>query len=125
MKSLQRIAWVALLSMLMVAFAPSVSRVLAAAEGQPLQVAWCSEGVVHYVELDRGAVGDDDPPPKAMVSADCPYCSMHLAKALPPARAVAAFAAPPWRAMPPRFYASARTSHVWTSTQARAPPSLS
>ncbi|MFT3799929.1 MAG: DUF2946 domain-containing protein [Burkholderiaceae bacterium] len=123
MRPLRMLAWLALMSMLMVAAAPSVSRALAAADGSSARVTLCAEGGVRVVESSRengdkssgrssGAVHVDD----------CPYCSVHLAKVLPPLGLAVSVPAPPWPSMPPRFFRSARTSHAWSRAWARAPP---
>jgi hypothetical protein len=113
--------WIALAAILMMTFAPSVSRLLAAPRGldwAPL----CSAAA-------QAAVADASRP-QAPASPDgthafehCPFCAVHADLALPPDPRHADARAPVlFRERPLAFLAAPATSWVWSGAQPRAPP---
>lgn len=115
----RRIAWIALLAILVAALAPAMNHAFAA-DLDPTD--WvCAQG-----PAKTAYPGDGGAPlaPKASHIDHCPYCSPHGASvALPAASStdllpVVAAAFP----VPSLFFHAPRPLYAWTSTQPRAPP---
>jgi hypothetical protein len=118
-------SWIAVLAILVMSLAPTVSHALAGA-GTPFQSEVCSaDGSSKFVALSRGA-------PKApatddgVAAAHCPYCVLHAHAAflpsVPPAFVSPGLAASTGRA------SGAMALHprpVWTSASPRGPPRFS
>jgi Protein of unknown function (DUF2946) len=115
---LHRFACFALFTMLGLALAPSVSKVVSAqAAGNPFtQVCSAASG---------GAASDDEGGSAAMHLEHCALCCVAAAPMLPPA-APSGPAAPVGASyIAARFLDASHTLFAWTSAQARAPPRLS
>jgi hypothetical protein len=127
-------AWIALLAILLAAFAPSISHARAAAHG----AAWteiCSTDGARMVRIDAGQdggqVGGQDAGPAAGGAGidtshldHCPFCTTHggAPLALPGAEmTLPAFSGQ--FARPFLFYHAPRPLPIWTAAQPRAPPS--
>lgn len=118
--------WVALLAVLMMAFAPLMSQAFGARSAS----GWaeiCSVYGSKWVKIDAGST-DPQPSPAAPTSGHpldhCPYCSLHAsAVGMPPAPLVV-HAVASYREVPPAFLQAPRTQHVWLSAQPRGPPFL-
>ena len=112
-------AWLALLAVLWMAFAPLASQALGAEQSQ----AWveiCGASGAKWIKADTGA--PVPPQPGAHPLDHCPYCSLHVsALGMPPAPLVP-LALPVRAELPQAFLAAARTLHVWRSAQPRGPP---
>ncbi|MES2114633.1 MAG: DUF2946 family protein [Pseudomonadota bacterium] len=123
-------AWIAILAILLAAFAPSISHARAAARG----AAWaevCSTDGARMVLIDAGQDGGQ-PPGQASGGAGidtshldhCPFCATHggAPLALPGAEmTLPAFSGQVAR--PFLFYHAPRPLPIWTAAQPRAPPS--
>lgn len=127
-------AWIALLAILLAAFAPSISHARAAAHG----AAWteiCSTDGARMVRIDAGQDGGQDGGQDAGPAAGgagidtshldhCPFCTTHggAPLALPGAEmTLPAFSGQ--FARPFLFYHAPRPLPIWTAAQPRAPPS--
>lgn len=116
---LSQIARIALLAMLMAAFAPTLSRTLSDG-GDMAWMELCTVSGIEYVLLD----GDDGSSPPASDMAHCPYCKINggapvLASA---ADAVVLIAPVTVVAVPEAFLHAPRPLHVWSAASPRAPP---
>ncbi len=114
-------AWLAALAMLMLALAPSVTRVLAAADAASWVPVCTADGLVQVQML---AGGERIPnPAEHIAQADCPYCALqghaHVLASSAPALALPALPAAAQRAPDGVAFHGAA---VWSTAQARAPP---
>jgi hypothetical protein len=128
--SIQRLAWLVALAILLAAMLPSLSHAVLAKQGATFAEICSATGAkVVLIEpgieaaADTGAGSRDHAPMKAAMA--CPYCAIHHgAPALPPAGVQWT---PPdaLRFEQPRlFLSSPRPLFAWTPVLARAPPVL-
>ena len=119
----RRTTWIAVLAILMMAFAPLLSQ----AFGANSSSAWaevCSVYGTKWVKVDPGTTDPQPSPASGHPLDHCPYCSLHASTlGMPPAPLVSL---PPavQHAVPQAFLAAPRTLHAWRTAQARAPPFL-
>lgn len=135
----RRHAWVAVLAILVLALAPTVSRALAArqalhdAAGAP--PAWaqiCLHGAVVMATqvadplgAGPGGPGPEAPPAQAAASLDhCGLCALGADLAAPPMPVTLAGAGPLAATVPPLFLRAPRPLFAWSAAQPRAPPFL-
>jgi hypothetical protein len=118
-------ARLALFAMLLLAFAPTVSRWLAASRGPGWELICSAQAAADEAPGAHSRLGapDSGPSAPAHVFEHCPFCALHVDLALPPPPigAVAAQAVV-FREMPRAFLAAPRGRGVWASAQPRAPP---
>ena len=115
-------SWIALLAILVVTFAPSLTGMLSAARGLPWDEV-CSAATP--VEAAKSASTRDDSPAAPHAFEHCPYCALHADLAPPPdPRLADAGTALAFRAFPVAFARAPRGNAVWSTGQPRAPPSL-
>lgn len=117
-RRLQRVTWIALVAMLGLALAPTLSRAFAATAGFDPWAELCST-------VGSKTAGGE--PRDAVAMPDhCPLCS-HLAEApMLPTPDVAALPSPDGADYLPALFAhSPRPLFAWAAAQARAPPSVS
>ncbi|MBW8759933.1 MAG: DUF2946 domain-containing protein [Burkholderiales bacterium] len=112
-------SWIALLAILVVTLAPSVTGMLSASSGQLWDQVCSATSPVVTTKSTSG-----DPSPAAPHAFEhCPYCALHADLAPPPdprqAGAGVAFA---FQAVPAAFVHAPRARATWTSAQPRAPP---
>ena len=118
-------SWLAVLAILMVTLAPSISQALGGKYGASW-VEVCSTVGSKWVQADGGATEPAPASSDAHLLEHCPYCSLHAnAIALPPAARGLTGAPALSHAVPTAFLAAPRTLHAWVSAQPRAPPSFS
>jgi hypothetical protein len=122
----RRTAWIAILAILLNAFAPALSHAAAARLG----VTWleiCTQDGLKRVAVEyRGARPDIPPGAHVVVDDHCPYCAPHgasFAHSLPAVVAAAVLAGP--AALAVDAPAALPQRAIWTSRHARAPPSIS
>jgi len=126
LRNRRRTAWVAILAILLNAFAPALAHAAAARLG----VTWleiCTQDGLKRVAIEHRSARPDIPPGAHVVADDhCPYCAPHGASFAhsPPAVAAAAVIAGP-AALVVDSPAVASQLATWTSGRARAPPSSS
>jgi Protein of unknown function (DUF2946) len=115
-------SWIALLAILVVTFAPSLTGMLSAARGLPWDQV-CSAAAP--VEAAKNVSTRDDSPAAPHAFDHCPYCALHADLAPPPdPRAADAGTGLAFRAFPVAFTRAPRGNAVWATGQPRAPPSL-
>jgi len=113
--------WLALLAILVLTFAPSITGWLSATH-PPLWDQVCSATAPTAAGT---AATDDGPPAEPHAFEHCPYCALHADLAPPPdARQVDAGTPLAFRAVPAAFVHAPRANAVRTSAQPRAPPSV-
>jgi hypothetical protein len=123
---IRRTAVVALLAMVMVVFAPTISKVVASERvGSDLVEVCTVEGMkwVSVSEIQQASsVGQQHEPVGAHDhGGDCPYCSLQTTKFL--SVASQSFAtAPVVSLLPPLFYQASKPRFAWAHSRARAPP---
>ena len=126
---IRRISFVALVAMVMAAFAPTVSKVVAAERvGFDLVEVCTVEGMkwVSVSEIQQASsVGQQHEPVGAHDhGGDCPYCSLQTTKYL--GVASQSFATTSVVSLlPPLFYQASKPLFAWAHSRARAPPSAS
>ncbi len=122
-----RVAWIALLAMLMSTFAPAITHAVVSAP-----MSWQSIGEVCSIDGASTVtqVNDDAPAPSPPAghrpSAEhCPYCLTHAPHFPLPAPAAAMEAsASAWSPMPRLYLQAPATLFSWLAAQPRAPPPL-
>ncbi len=116
-------SWIALLAILVVTFAPSLTGMLSAARGLPWDEV-CSAATT--VDAEKNISTRDDSPAAPHTFDHCPYCALHadLAAARHDPRAADAGTALAFRAFPVAFTRAPRGNAVWATGQPRAPPSF-
>ncbi len=115
-------SWIALLAILVVTFAPSLTGMLSAARGLPWD-AVCSAATT--VDAAKNISTRDDSPAAPHAFDHCPYCALHADLAPPPdPRLADAGTTLAFRAFPVAFARAPRGNAVWSTGQPRAPPSL-
>lgn len=122
-RRLHRVTWIALVAMLGLALAPTLSRAFADSTGFDPWAELCSSVGKKAIGSGGGEAGKGD----AVAMPDhCPLCS-HLAEApLLPAPDATAMPSPDGADFVPALFAhSPRPLFAWAAAQARAPPSAS
>ena len=123
---LRRVSFVALVAMLMVVFAPTVSKVIAAERAGSNFVEVCTTEGTKWVALSEiqqaSPAGQQHEPASAHDhGGDCPYCSLQTAKVL--ATATQSFATTSVVSLfPPLFYQASKPLFAWAHSRSRAPP---
>jgi Protein of unknown function (DUF2946) len=123
---LRRISFVAFVAMVMVVFAPTVSKVVAAERVGSNLVEVCTvEGTkwVAVAELGQGDSSAHQQEPSSLHDhgGDCPYCNLQSPKFL--SVASPSFAATPVVSfLPSLFYQAPKPLFAWTHSRSRAPP---
>ena len=114
-------SWIALLTILVVTLAPSVTGMLSTSSGQR----WDQVCSATSLTVAEGATSGDESPAAPHAFAHCPYCALHADLAPPPdPRQASEGIALAVRAQPAAFVHAPRANAVWTSAQPRAPPSV-
>ncbi|MGI9216006.1 MAG: DUF2946 domain-containing protein [Hydrogenophaga sp.] len=118
-------AWVALLTLVLGALAPTVAQALVAGSDRADWLQVCSVSGMVWVQADTGEVRDQRPDgggPMADASQHCPWCTLHGGAAgLPVAQALPELP-PRLTDLPPAFYRAPLAATVWVTAQSRAPP---
>jgi hypothetical protein len=123
---IRRTAVVALLAMVMVVFAPTVSEVIAADRVDSNLVEICTvEGMkwvsVSEIQQSDSAGQQHEPASAHDHGGECPYCSLQTTKFL--SVASQSFATSPVVSLlPPLFYQASKPRFAWAHSRARAPP---
>ena len=126
---IRRITLVALLAMVMVVFAPTISKVVASERvGSDLVEVCTVEGMkwVSVSEIQQtSSVGQQHEPASAHDhGGECPYCSLQTTKYL--GVASQSFAtAPVVSLLPPLYYKAPKPLFAWAHSRSRAPPIVS
>lgn len=114
-------AWLAALSMLLFALAPSVTRVLASADAASWVPVCTAQGLVQVQLLENGERIPN--PAEHVAQADCPYCALQAQLHWLPASPVSLALPPlPGAGLPLPEAAAQRGAPPWSAAQARAPP---
>ncbi len=125
----RRTAFVALVAMVMVVFAPTVSKVVAAERVGANLVEVCTVEGMKWISVSEiqqaSSVGQQHEPASAHDhGGDCPYCSLQTTKFL--SVASQSFAtAPVVSLLPPLFYKTSKPLFAWAHARSRAPPHIS
>jgi hypothetical protein len=126
---LRRISFVALLAMVMVVFAPTISKVVASERvGSDLVEVCTVEGMkwvsISEIQQASSASQQHEPASAHDHGGDCPYCSLQTTKFL--SVASQSFAtAPLVSLLPPLFYKTSKPLFAWAHARSRAPPHIS
>jgi len=126
---IRRISFVALVAMVMVVFAPTISKVVAAERVSSNLVEVCTVEGMKWVSISEiqqaSSVGQQHEPVGAHDhGGDCPYCSLQTTKFL--SVASQSFAtAPVVSLLPPLFYQAPKPLFAWAHSRPRAPPHIS
>ena len=118
-------AWIAVFSILMAAFAPSLVHALSVGNNiSSVTGEICSAAGPRLSKPDSVQKSGHSAPGQVGTHLDhCPYCYTHGAAAdLPVAGSFILPALPPSLAYPALFYQSPRALFIWASSQSRAPP---
>ncbi len=114
-------AWLAALAMLLLALAPSVTRVLAYGDGASWVSVCTTGGLVQVQRLDSGEPIPN--PAEHVAQAECPYCALQAhAQVLPSSLPLLALPAQHGGALPTFDAVVHRGATPWPPAQARAPP---
>ncbi len=123
---LRRISALALVAMVMVVFAPTISKVVAAERVDSNLVEVCTVEGTKWVAVAELGQGDSSAHPQEPSSlhdhgGDCPYCNLQSTKFL--SVASTSFAATPVVSfLPSLFYQAPKPLFAWTHSRSRAPP---
>jgi hypothetical protein len=126
---LRRISFLALVTMGMVVFAPTVSKVVAAERVSSNLVEVCTVEGMKWVSVSEiqqaSSVGQQHEPASAHDhGGECPYCSLQTTKYL--GVASQSFAtAPVVSLLPPLYYKAPKPLFAWAHSRSRAPPIVS
>jgi hypothetical protein len=124
---LRRTTFIALMAMLVLALAPTVSKIIADERATNNMVEVCTtEGTKWLLasELGQTVSGGHDQGPSSLHGGDCPFCSLQTAKFL--TSEAQSFAATPVASLlPPLFYQAPKPLFAWAHSRSRAPPSAS
>ncbi len=113
------LSWIALVAILLITFAPSVTGALQATSGLP----W--DRICSAANVATAQHGAPDTPAAPHAFDHCPYCALHADLAPPPDPRVAdAGTALAFRALPLAFARAPRGNATWSASQPRAPPFL-
>jgi hypothetical protein len=126
---LRRISFVALLAMVMVVFAPTISKVVASERvGSDLVEVCTVEGMkwvsISEIQQASSASQQHEPASAHDHSGDCPYCSLQTTKFLSGASQYFA-TAPVVSLLPPLYYKAPKPLFAWAHARSRAPPHIS
>jgi len=126
---LRRTSFIALLAMVMLALAPTVSKVIAAERVDSNLVEVCTtEGIKWLSASEFGQVGsaghDQVPSSPHDHGGDCPYCNLQTTKFLSSA-VQSCVATKSVALLPPLFYQAPKPLFAWAHPRSRAPPSAS
>ncbi len=121
----RRLAWVAILAVLLAALAPTVSRALAGGGGAPAGwVEVCGALGVQWVQLGDDAT-PDKPDDGRAGGGHCPYCASHACSFLYPPTASFSLTLPVTASLHPLLHGAApRPLFAWAATRSRAPPAV-
>lgn len=118
-------SWIAVLTVLMAALAPSMSTTLGANSGSTL-VEVCTSLGAKWLVRDGSAAEQPESPGDTQTSNHCPYCPLHASEIAVPASPLILVFGPARSEFSPAFFLTApRTLYAWLSAQSRAPPSAS
>jgi hypothetical protein len=123
---IRRTAFIALVAMVMVVFAPTASKVIAAERFSSNLVEVCTVEGMKWVSVSEiqqaSSVGQKHEPASAHDHVgECPHCSLQTTKFL--SVASQSFAtAPVVSLLPPLFYQAPRPLFAWAHSRSRAPP---
>ena len=126
---LRRISFLALVTMGMVVFAPTVSKVVAAERVSSNLVEVCTVEGMKWVSVSEiqqaSSVGQQHEPASAHDhGGECPYCSLQTTKFL--SVASQSFATTSVVSLlPPLFYKAPKPLFAWAHSRSRAPPIVS
>jgi hypothetical protein len=126
---IRRISFVALVAMVMVVFAPTVSKVVAAERVSSNLVEVCTVEGMKWVSVSEiqqnGSAGQQHEPASAHDhGGDCPYCNLQTTKFL--SVASQSFATTSVVSLlPPLFYKASKPLFAWAHSRSRAPPHIS
>ena len=126
---LRRTSFIALLAMVMLALAPTVSKVIAAERIDSNLVEVCTTEGTKWLsasELGQAASAGHDQGPSSLHDhgGDCPYCNLQTAKFLSSvvqSCTTTKSVAP----LPPLFYQAPKPLFAWAHSRSRAPPHIS
>lgn len=123
---LRRTSLIALLAMVVLALAPTVSKVIASERADPNLVEVCTAEGAKWVDTSEprqaGGFGHGhSPSPMHVHGGDCPYCSLHTAKFLISVVS-SCIATKPVALLPSLFYQAPKLLFAWVLQPARAPP---
>jgi hypothetical protein len=121
----RRTCFIALVAMLMMVLAPTMSKVVASERANAGLVEVCTAEGMKWVTVS-GAIQPDADHKKGPVPAhdhdgDCPYCSLQTTKFL--TTTTLSFATTPLVSLiPPLFYQAPKPLFAWAHSRSRAPP---
>lgn len=119
------IVWIAMLSVLFGAVAPTVARAMAASVPATEEMQVCTTDGMVTIVVDKAQSGESSTPAPDHMFKHCPYCAAHGgAIDLPPALQLAFAVILQSNTHPPLFYQSATPLFAWTAANPRAPPFL-
>ena len=124
---LRRTTFIALIAMLMLALAPTVSKVIAAERATSNVVEVCTTEGTKWLpasELGQTASDGHDQGSSSLHGSDCPYCSLQTAKFVATG-AQSSATTPMVSLLPPLFYQAPKPLFAWAHSRSRAPPSAS
>lgn len=123
---LRRTSFIALVAMLLMALAPTVSKVVASERSNAGLVEVCTAEGMKWVAVSGVSQFDSGSQDKTPISAhdhsgDCPYCSLQTAKLL--TSTSHSFTTTPVESpLPPLFYQASKPLFAWAQARSRAPP---
>ena len=122
------ISFIALLAMVMLVLAPTVSKVIAAERTDSNLVEICTTEGTKWLsasELGQAASAGHDQGPSSVHDhgGDCPYCNLQTTKFLSPVVHSCAITKS-LALLPPLFYQAPRPLFAWALQPARAPPHI-
>lgn len=118
-------AWLAMLSILFGALAPTVSHAMAAAQPLTEEVQVCTMAGMVTVVLSKAQSEKSPVPTQDHMFKHCAYCLVHGgAMPAPPVAAFVLPVIPQSKLYPSLFYRSAAPLFAWTVALSRAPPSI-
>jgi len=123
---LRRTSFIALLAMVMLALAPTVSKVIAAERIDSNLVEVCTtEGIkwVSVSDASQHVLSGHDPTPSSLHDhdGDCPYCNLQTTKFFSSV-VQSCVATKSVALLPPLFYQAPKPLFAWALQPARAPP---
>ncbi|MFO1341053.1 MAG: DUF2946 domain-containing protein [Burkholderiaceae bacterium] len=118
----RRWSWVAFVAIFALAIVPTVSRLLATAQGGSAWAEICTPQGMKPLAQQAGA-DEPAPGPQASLHGDhCALCGLSATPFAPPPAATPVLAAAPGRVLPPLFGAAPRPLFAWAAAQPRGPP---